>query len=440
MRVLVIGSGGREHALAWAFARSSEVTEVIAAPGNPGIEAIAQVMPAAPGDPAAIAQLADTVNADLVVIGPEDPLVNGAVDAVRASGRLAFGPEASAARLEGSKAWMKSILVAAGVPTAGHATFTANKEDAAYAFLDTLPGLYVIKTDGLASGKGVLVTESLDDARAAVREYLSGAAFGDAGTTVVIEEGLTGPELSLLAFCDGTRAIALAPAQDFKRLGTNDTGPNTGGMGAYSPVPDVTPEMIETLVTDAIEPTLAVMHERGMRYQGVLYAGLMLTPDGPKILEYNVRFGDPECQVIVPRLASDLAIHCHEVASGSLQTPIRWRDDACVTVVLASEGYPAKPRTGDVIEGLEAAGSLDDVLVFHAGTRREGDQIVTSGGRVLGVTALGASISDARERAYKAANLIRWPGMQQRDDIAEVAAEAGALAASDIREARRAEH
>lgn len=422
MRVLVIGSGGREHALAWAFARSPEVTEVIVAPGNPGIEAIAEVMPVTTGDPTAIAQLADVVNADLVVVGPEDPLVIGAVDSVRARGRLAFGPVAAAARLEGSKAWMKSILVAAGVPTASHATFSAGQEYEACEFLATLPGLYVVKTDGLASGKGVTVTESLAEARSAVREYLSGVAFGEAGTTVVIEEGLTGPELSLLAICDGTRAIALAPAQDFKRLGNGDIGPNTGGMGAYSPVPDVTHELINALMTDAIEPTLAVLRERGMPYQGVLYAGLMLTPDGPKILEYNVRFGDPECQVIVPRLASDLAIHCHEAAAGSLRAPIKWRDEACVTVVLASEGYPARPRTGDVIEGLEEAGGLDDVLVFHAGTRRAGGRIVTAGGRVLGVTAVGATIGHARTRAYEAASLIEWAGMQRRDDIAQTAA------------------
>jgi phosphoribosylamine--glycine ligase len=286
-------------------------------------------------------------------------------------------------------------------------------------------GLFVIKTDGLAAGKGVVVTTDRDEAREAVRAYLSGEAFGDAGRTVVIEEGLTGPELSLLVLCDGRDAVPLAPAQDFKRIGDGDAGPNTGGMGAYSPVPIVGPEVTEGVMAKAVAPTLEALGRLGAPYRGVLYAGIMLTPDGPKILEYNVRFGDPECQVVVPRLASDLATHLAEAAAGKLATPLRWRDEAAVTVVLASEGYPASPRTGDVIEGLDAAGKVEGVMVFHAGTAAvEGrpSAVRTAGGRVLNVTALGATLADARARAYEAAGRISWPGMQYRRDIAATAA------------------
>ncbi len=416
MRVLVVGSGGREHALAWALARSPEVGEVVAAPGNPGIESLGRCIPVDVNDAAAIAQLADDVDADLTVVGPEAPLVAGAVDALEARGRAAFGPRAQAARLEGSKAWMKQVLTSAGVPTARYATFHAGEEDGALAFLDTLPGLYVIKTDGLAAGKGVVVTESLDDARDATRAYLSGSAFGDAGRTCVIEEGLTGPELSLLVLCDGSTAgVPLAPAQDFKRIGDGDTGPNTGGMGAYSPVPVAGDDVVDEVMGKIIEPTLAALP---VPYRGVLYAGLMLTPDGPKVIEYNVRFGDPECEAVVPRLQSDLATHALEAASSRLTTPVQFRDDACVTVVMAAEGYPGKPRTGDRIEGLDAAAALDDVLVLHAGTRRTDDGIVTAGGRVLAVSATAPSIERARARAYDAVETISWPGAQYRRDIA----------------------
>ena len=255
----------------------------------------------------------------------------------------------------------------------------------------------MVKTDGLAAGKGVLVTESLADARDAVREYLAGRAFGDAGRTVVIEEGLTGPELSLLVLCDGSlEGVPLAPAQDFKRVGDGDAGPNTGGMGAYSPVPAADATLVDMLMERAVTPTLAELARRDIEYRGVLYAGLMLTPDGPKVIEYNVRFGDPECQVVAPRLASDLAVHCMEAATGRLETKVAFADDACVTVVLAAEGYPTAPRTGDVISGLDAAAALDDVVVFHAGTTRRDDHIVTAGGRVLSVTALGRDVAAAR--------------------------------------------
>jgi phosphoribosylamine--glycine ligase len=417
MRVLVIGSGGREHSLAWAFARSPSVDEVIAAPGNPGTATLGRCAPVAMKDPSAIAQLADDVDADLTVVGPEDPLVAGAVDALTARGRVAFGPRADAARLEGSKAWMKEVLSAAGVPTARHATFTADQRDAAFAFLATLAGLYVVKTDGLAGGKGVFVTESLADARAAVDEYLTGRAFGDAGRTVVIEEGMRGPELSLLVLCDGETAVPLAPAQDHKRVGDGDTGPNTGGMGASSPVPAAGPDVVDEVMASAVEPTLSALRAQGMEYRGILYAGLMLTGEGPKIVEYNVRFGDPECQVVVPRMMSDLATHCYEAATGRIDTKVEWSDDACVSVVLACEGYPVAPRTGDRIAGLA---ELDDdrVVVFHAGTALDdGGQLRTAGGRALNVTATGSTVDDARRRAYAAIEGISWPGMHFRHDI-----------------------
>jgi phosphoribosylamine--glycine ligase len=416
VRVLVIGSGGREHALAWGLARSPLVDEVVAAPGNPGIESLGACVPVDVEDAAAVAKVADEVDADLTVVGPEVPLVAGAVDAIEARGRLAFGPRAAGAQLEGSKKWMKEVLVAAGVPTARHASFTASDEAAALAFLETLPGLYVVKTDGLAAGKGVVVTESLPEARAAVREYLSGVAFGDAGRTIVIEEGLTGPELSLLALSNGRDAEPLAPAQDFKRIGDGDTGPNTGGMGAYSPVPAAGDDVVADVLDRAVIPTLRELQRRDVDYRGVLYAGLMLTPVGVKVLEYNVRFGDPECQVVVPRLDGDLAEHCLAVAEGRL-LPVRFTGDACVTVALASEGYPASTRTGDVIAGIDAA-SAPGVTVFHAGTKRIAGELVTAGGRVLNVTAIAPTLADARARAYEAVGKISWPGMQYRHDIA----------------------
>lgn len=422
MRAVVVGSGGREHALAWSLARSSQVDEVLAAPGNPGIAEVAACVDADPSDVGGFARWARDAAVDLVVVGPEVPLVAGLVDACEDEGVKAFGPRADAARLEGSKSWMKELLAAAGVPTARYASFQAGQEPEADAFLETLPGFYVVKTDGLAAGKGVVVTESIAEARDAVRSYLSGEAFGAAGTTLVIEEGLTGPELSLLVLTDGERAVPLAPAQDFKRIGDGDAGPNTGGMGAYSPVPLADAGVVAAVMADAVEPTLALLRDRGAPYRGVLYAGLMLTPEGPKVLEYNVRFGDPEAQVVIPRLASDLFVHCAEAVEGRLQTQVQWRDDACVTVVLASEHYPATPRTGDPIEGLEDARGVEGVVVFHAGTRREGDKIVTGGGRVLNVTALGPSIAEARRRAYDAVGRISWDGMQFRRDIAERAA------------------
>jgi phosphoribosylamine--glycine ligase len=401
MRVAVVGSGGREHALADVLSRTAEV---VVTPGNPGI-------------PGSVATPPDELDVDLVVIGPEAPLVDGLADRLRARGRAAFGPGADGARLEGSKAWMKDVLVDAGVPTARHGTFT--EIDRALSFLDTLGDLFVVKTDGLAAGKGVVVTTSRDEARDAVRAYLSGEAFGDAGRRVVIEEGLTGPELSILAITDGTRAVALAPAQDFKRIGTGDTGPNTGGMGAYSPVPIAGQDVVDGVMAHAVEPTLAALRRRGIDYRGVLYAGLMLTPDGPKVLEYNVRFGDPETQVVLPRLSSDLGELLAQAAHGHLRDEPQFGPDAAVTVVCAAEGYPAAVRTGDVIQGLDAAAQVPGVRVYCAGVAAGPQgELVTAGGRVLSVTALAPTVDAARNRAYAAVAHIDWPGRQYRTDIA----------------------
>ena len=406
MRVCVVGSGGREHALQQALAGTAEV---VVTPGNAGIPGSSQIPPT-------------EVDADLFVIGPETPLVEGLADRLRAQGRLVFGPGADGARLEGSKAWMKEVLAEAGVPTARHGVFT--EVEPAAAFLRTLAPPYVVKTDGLAAGKGVLVTDSLDDAVADAAEKLAGRSFGDAGRRVVVEEGLSGPELSVLCVCDGQRAVALAPAQDFKRLGDADRGPNTGGMGAYSPVPAAGPEVVEAVVERAVSPTLAALRARGIDYRGVLYAGLMLTADGPKVLEYNVRFGDPEAQVVLPRYDGDLAALLAEAAAGRLRSEPAFSPDAAVTVVAACEGYPQAPRTGDVIEGLDGSGGLPDAKVFFAGVARGPDgRLRTAGGRVLAVTALGRRLADARDRAYRAIAHLSWPGMQYRKDIAGAAVE-----------------
>jgi phosphoribosylamine---glycine ligase len=423
VRALVLGGDGRAHALAWALDNSPSVDDVVAAPGNPGIAAMGKrCIPVDANDPAAVATLAGEIGPDLVVVSPEEPLVHGVADSLRAHGVLVFGPGADGARLEGSKAWMKSVLSEAGVPTARHASFTADQEDEALAFLERLPGFYVVKTDGLAAGKGVVVTESLDEARDAVRADLSGHAFGDAGRTIVIEEGLTGPELSLLVVCNGTtEGWPLAPAQDFKRIGDGDRGPNTGGMGAYSPVPIAGSDVVSEVMEHAVAPTLHALAARDIRYHGVLYAGLMLTPDGLKVLEFNVRFGDPEAQAVLPRLASDLGQLCRDAATGGAGLDARFRDDACVTVVLATEGYPVSPRKGDFIEGIDDAEQLPGVTVFHAGTKQADGRLMTAGGRVLDVTAVAPTLAEARAHAYEAAARISWSGVQYRRDIAAAA-------------------
>ena len=429
MRVCVIGSGGREHALAHVLGRSAEV---VVTPGNPGIPGSVDTPP-------------EAIDANLYVVGPEAPLVDGLADRLRAAGRLVLGPGADGAQLEGSKSTMKELVAAAGVPTAAYGSF--EEEEPALAFLRSLPGPWVVKTDGLAAGKGVLVTHDRREAEADVRAKLSGEAFGAAGRKVVIEEGLVGPELSLLAVCDGTRAVPLAPAQDFKLLGDGDTGPNTGGMGAYSPVPFAGDDVVGDVMDRFVEPTLYELSRRGIDYRGILYAGLMLTEEGPKLLEYNVRFGDPEAQVVLPRLDSDLLDLLGQAAAGRLRSDPRFAPGAAVTVVMASEDYPAKPRTGDVIEGIDAAESTG-ATVFCAGVAAgdgagghvmsagdgagghvmsrdlSGERLVTAGGRVLNVTGFGPSIADARTQAYAAVDLIDWPGKQFRTDIAKEAAQA----------------
>jgi phosphoribosylamine--glycine ligase len=418
-RVLVLGGGGREHSLAWKLAQSPSVGEVVCAPGNPGTESFGDRVAIDPCDPAAVVALARRVDAALVVVGPEEPAVRGVVDALEDDGRLAFGPRAAAARLEGSKAWMKEVLVSAGVPTARHRTFGPGELELALAHLDSVRPPYVIKTDGLAAGKGVAITETLIDARETVRAYLSGSAFAGAGCTCVIEDAMTGPELSLFALCDGRDAVVLGCAQDYKRIGDGDTGPNTGGIGAVSPVALATGDLVDEVMAKAIRPTLEELARRDAPYRGALYCGLMLTADGPKVVEYNVRFGDPECQILVRRLPGDLYPHLVECAEGSLATPIRLGDDAAVIVVVTASGYPGTPRTGDVIDGLDRASALDGVLLFHAGTTRRADgALVTAGGRVVGVTATAPDVHDARAAAYRAVEAIEFDGMHYRRDIA----------------------
>ena len=413
MKVVVVGSGGREHALAATLSRTCDV---VVTPGNPGIPN------SVPDDP-------ETIDADLYVIGPEQPLVDGLADRLRAAGKLVFGPGADGARLEGSKAYMKDLLVEAGVPTAEHGTFT--EEAPALAFLDRMSPPYIVKTDGLAAGKGVIVTDSLDEARQGVRDYLSGEAFGDAGRTLVIEEGLTGPEVSVFAICDGTKAVLLSAAQDFKRVYDNDEGPNTGGMGAYTPVPEVGDELLAEILEHHIAPTLAALRARGIDYRGVLFAGLMLTPSGPKMLEYNVRFGDPECQVVTTRLRNDLAQILAEAAAGDVRTQPEYGDDALVNVVCAAAGYPQSPRKGDVITGIADAEALEGVTVFCAGVaHNDAGDLVTAGGRVLNVVGRGATIAEARDRAFAGVSRIHFEGMHVRRDIAAKAAAAAPGTAS----------
>ena len=406
MKVAVVGSGGREHALATVLGRTAEV---VVTPGNPGIPGSATLDPES---------LTPSV-CDLVVIGPEAPLVDGLADRLRSKGQRVVGPGADGARLEGSKAWMKQLFVEAGIPTARHGSF--DEVAPALAFLDSLGDLFVVKTDGLAAGKGVVVTGSRAEAEEAVRDYLSGEAFGDAGRRVVIEEGLIGPELSVFALSDGTRVVPFGAARDHKRIGDGDTGPNTGGMGAFSPVPG-TEAIVDEVMATAVEPTVAALRARGIDYRGFLFCGLMLTPDGPKVLEYNVRFGDPEAQVVLPRFSGDLAAVLAGAADGRLDGAASFDPGAAVTVVCAAPGYPAAPVTGQPITGLDRAGACEGVTVFCAGVASGDDGgLVTAGGRVLSITGQGADIATARERAYAAVAEVSFDGMQVRSDIASSA-------------------
>jgi phosphoribosylamine--glycine ligase len=418
VKILVVGSGGREHALAWGLAQSPSVASLIAAPGNAGIARLAECVPVAADDLEGVVTLADDRAVDLVVVGPEAPLVAGLADELRARGRAVFGPDRGAARVEGSKAWAKALMDRARIPTALAGTFSSLEP--AVMFIDELQGRAVVKADGLAAGKGVTVATNRETAVAAVRACLEARMFGEAGATVLVEEVLEGPEVSAFAICDGATVLPLTLSQDFKRAGEADTGPNTGGMGAYSPLPFVDPAT-EAEIWAIARRSVQAMTDADVTYHGLLYVGLMLTNDGPKVLEYNCRFGDPETEAVIPRLGSDLAELLHACATGSLDgRSVEWTDDACVSVMLASGGYPGPYRRGLPVEGLEAAGAVPGATVFHAGTEGRDGRVVTSGGRVLAVSALGTTIAEARSRAYEACDRISFEGKQYRKDIARI--------------------
>jgi len=414
MRVLLIGSGGREHALAWKLKQSPRLEALFIAPGNAGTAEAGTNVGLDIGDHAAVVDFARTRDIDLVVIGPDAPAVAGLGDDVRAAGILCFGPSRAAARLEGSKAFTKDICKRFSIPTADSAVFS-NEADALH-YLEDCSMPVVIKADGLAAGKGVTIATSLTEANDAVRACFDGA-FGDAGSEVVIEDFLEGEEASIFAICDGESFILLPSAQDHKRAFDGDQGPNTGGMGAYSPAPVMTREMLARTRKEIIAPTIAGMAEIGHPFTGVLYAGIMVTDEGPKLIEYNVRFGDPECQVLMMRLDSDLIDLLEASARGDLTgVEPRWRDDVALTVVMAANGYPGAYEKGSEIVGAEAQND-DLTQVFHAGTARSGERLVAAGGRVLNVTALGRDVAEARARAYRAVDAIDWPGGFCRRDI-----------------------
>jgi phosphoribosylamine--glycine ligase len=419
LKVLVAGGGGREHAIVRALARSAHAPEILCVPGNAGIAAEAECLPIAADDVEAIVAAAREWRVDLVVVGPEAALVAGLVDACEEAGVPAFGPSAAAAELEGSKAYAKELMREAGVPTAGHALLHSREQA-----LEHLAGAAyptVLKADGLAAGKGVIICADETEARAALDVFFTERRFGE--TTVVAEEFLEGEELSMLALCDGENVVPLAPAQDYKRIFDGDEGPNTGGMGSYSPVAGVGPAEVEAIVDSVHRPIVAAMAQRGVPFHGVLYAGLMLGPGGPKVLEFNARFGDPETQAVLPRLRSDLVdlFLAGREPGGLAGAGAEFGEDWAVTVVLASAGYPESSSSGDVIHGLAAAAELAEVT--HAGTAERDGEIVTAGGRVLNVTGLGASPAQARDRAYDAAGRISFDGMQIRTDIGARAVE-----------------
>ncbi len=415
MNILVIGSGGREHALCWAIARSPRTNTLYCAPGNGGIAGVAECIELDVGDHDAVARFCRDRDIALVVVGPEAPLVDGLADSLEAAGLAVFGPSAAAAQLEGSKGFTKDLCAENNIPTAAYARFTEAAPALAYVRERGAP--IVIKADGLAAGKGVTVAETEDQALAAVDACFAGS-FGEAGAEVVIEECLVGEEASFFALVDGATALPLATAQDHKRVGDGDTGPNTGGMGAYSPAPVMTGEICERTMSEIIMPTVRAMADAGTPFKGVLFAGLMITQAGPQLIEYNVRFGDPECQVLMMRLRSDFLTALEATARGSLDgIDLAWSDETALTVVMAAKGYPGAYDKGSVIAGLDEAGSPDDVEIFHAGTRRENGTVTAIGGRVLNVTALGPNVGTAQVKAYAAVGRIDWSGGFCRSDI-----------------------
>ncbi len=417
MRILVVGGGGREHALCWAIAASPLCTKLFCAPGNAGIAQVAECVEVGAEDIPGQVDLAQREKIDFVVIGPDAPLVAGMADAFAAAGIKVFGPSKDAARLEGSKSFTKALCRQHGIPTADYERFTDLAAAEAYIRRQGAP--IVVKADGLAAGKGVIVAETVEQALEAARDMLAGNRFGAAGAAVVIEEFMEGEEVSLFALSDGEHVLPLVGAQDHKRAFDGDKGPNTGGMGAYSPVPILDAAMFERAMAEIVRPTVKAMKEAGTPFRGVLYAGLMIGPSGPRLVEYNCRFGDPECQVLMMRLRSDIVPALMACADGGLKHfDLRWTNDAALTVILATKGYPDGYAKGSEIRGLDAAAKVEGVEIFHAGTKADGSRILANGGRVLNVTAVAPTVREARERAYRAVDLIDWPEGFCRRDIA----------------------
>ena len=415
MKTLVIGSGGREHVLCWSLAKSPEIKKLFCAPGNAGIASQAECVPLDVMDFDSILQFCTEKDINFTVIGPEAPLVSGLADRLEAAGIATFGPSAAAARLEGSKGFMKDLCARTGVPTAAYGRFNSLKD--AMAFIEAGSAPVVIKADGLAAGKGVIIAQTKDEAIAAAKDMFAGQ-FGDAGREVIVEEFLTGEEASYLALVDGEYVLPLETAQDHKAVGEGDNGPNTGGMGAYSPAPVMTPQLCERARSEIVEPLVKAMAADGVPFQGVFYAGLMIANGAPKLLEVNTRFGDPECQAILPRLESDLFTALRAVREGQLsKIELTWRDQPSLCVVMASKGYPESYTKGTIIRGIDAAEAATNATVFHAGTSLVNGELTATGGRVLGITSLGSDITAAQEVAYRAVEMIDWPGGFYRRDI-----------------------
>jgi len=415
MKVLVVGSGGREHALCWAISKSPLCDKLYAAPGNAGIADVAECVKVKAEDVDGLLKFAKSEKIDFVVVGPETPLVDGLVDMLEGAGIKAFGPSKKAAQLEGSKAFMKDLLAKYNIPTAEYGVF--DEPDAAKEYIMKMDGPVVVKADGLAAGKGVIVCHNKNEAYAAIDHIMIERAFGGAGDEVLIEAFMPGEEVSFFALVDGTTAVAMASAQDHKAVHEGDVGPNTGGMGAYSPTPAIDKAMHKKIMDEIIQPTIDAMAAEGYPYKGVLFAGLMITPDGPKVLEYNVRFGDPECQALMARMNSDALEALLACAEGKLSdTKISWKKSTALVVVMAASGYPGKYATGTEIKNLDAAGEIKGVEVFHAGTKFQSKKILSNGGRVLGITAIGKTAQEAQAKAYEAVDAIDWPeGFCRRD-------------------------